>query len=411
MWIAPALLVFGCATSQVQTLDPARVDALRSELEARTSRETPAAAAVLSTPLDLPRDDGERRARAQAALSPEEALGSLRAVGGGRYGLALAVAGQESGSATLRLFDLGATPGTLVAAHRFGTGSVAGGGPARIDEVFELLDPSGRSAVFAELVSREGVRTLCGWRLSARRPELLCAPSFGKRSRYRAHRGALLETWPSGAPTEPLRPAGISGRTLVLTDDGWRELDAFRCLSQDLERALAEAEPQRLGRWQRNQIASRRSAAFRAIDRLEAKAAAALLEDALAIDACDVDTWRILGRLQREAGHAEQAVPTLAVAVALRPHGEAAVLDLADALVDLDAASEHEPAWSRACDVLMSRKGVRAVLGDRSVERPRDLARILYEYFLVLTERSAPRLGPQRRRARAQLERLAARPG
>jgi hypothetical protein len=234
----------------------------------------------------------------------------------------------------------------------------------------------------------------------------VCAPALTTRSSHRPWLDTVIETWDAASPTLPGQPSGTSGRVLVFTAGGWREIDSFRCVGGELDRALRDADRQSLGEWQRGASVARRTAALAAADRGDSEAALGLLRDALAVDGCDVANWRLLGRIEVRGGGPAAAVPPLAVAVALRPHDPAALLDLADALDELARTSgDGGEAWPAARRVLASRKGTQPLVERSGSEHPGDLARVLYERFLALTERSAPRLGPQRRHARARLER------
>lgn len=405
-----AVFASTCGRAPVQTLDPAKVAALREELE-RTSPE--------ATPRPLPsprrpakpaaRSAKQQRARAQAVLPPGRSIVALSPIGrDGRQAFVLDVArGQQPGrESTLSLVDLASDPAVLLAAHDFGETSFLPGGPVRIAATFQVRDETAHSILLADLRSRDGSAAVCGWWLSSDRPRLVCLPAMPRPSELSAWSDMLIQTWDAGSPTPPVRAPGINGRVLVFGGGGWRELDSFRCLGWKLDRALREANQQPLGEWQRGATQARRAAALAAAERGDARAARALLGDALDLDACDIETWRIAGRLDLQAGDAAAAVPALAVAVALRPHGEAALVDLADALIALDQAGGGEgEAWSSARQVLSSRKGTKALVEQAKGPRPSDLARVLYERFLAMTAGSAPHLGAQRRHAREQIER------
>jgi hypothetical protein len=408
MVVALLAVTATCGPPRVEKLDPAKVDVLRAALDQSDPAPTPLVKATPAKVAPLARTDAQRRARAQKALRKGEALGRLSVAGeDGRFAFALAGDDPKRG-ATLRLFDLSSDPGVLLAAHDFGAGAVTAGVPIRIASSFELADDSSRPLVLTDLRSQEGGAALCGWWL-ADRPRLTCAPALSPRSTHDVAGGMVLETWPSDAPTEPVRPAGINGRVLAFGAGDWREIDTFRCLGRPLPRALAEAGSEPLGRWQRAEGQNRRTAAVRAQTRAETGAAVELLRDALGFDACDVDAWRLLGRIHLEAGRGPEAVPPLAVAVALRPHGEEAMVDLADALMLLGKPGKprDDEAWSTARAVLGKRKGTRDLIGRSKGDGPRDLAAVLYEHFLAITAGKAPRLGGQRRHAREQIERVA----
>lgn len=400
-----AAVTAACGSPRIETLDPAKVDALRASLERSAPAATPAPVSTPRKEAPLARTDAQRRSRAQKALRKGEALGGLSTAGkDSRFALGL-VADPKRG-ATLRLFDLGTDPGVLLAAHEFSAGAVTAGVPTRIESSFELADDRSLPLVVADLRSEEGGAALCGWWL-ADRPRLTCAPTLSPRSTHEVQSGVVLETWPSDSPTEPVRPAGLNGRVLAFEGGDWREIDTFRCLGRPIARAVAEADGEPLGRWQRAEGENRRVAAVRAETRAESGAAVELLRDALGFDACDVESWRLLGRVHLQAKRGAEAAPPLAVAVALRPHGEEALVDLADALLLLGATekSREQEAWSTAKAVLDKRKGTRAFLDRAQGDRPSDLAAVLYEQFLSETTSQAVRLGGQRRHAREQLDR------
>jgi hypothetical protein len=408
---ALAAVMAACGRAPVEKLDPAKVDALRSTLEQTAVEPTP-------RPLPSPRKSAaparsakQQRARAQAALPPGHVLGALTPIGrDGRFAFALDAPREQKPEqgATLSLMDLGAEPGALVAAHDFGETGFLAGGQVEVVGALELRDENGRELLLADLRSGRGEAAVCGWWLSADRPRLVCAPVMSRRSDHSVWLDMLLESWEADSPTRPVHPPGTTGRVLGFSGGGWREIDSFRCLGWKLDRALREAGTEPLGKWQRTAAESRRTAALAAADRHETPAALALLRDAVDLDGCDVETWRLLGRLDLGSGHVAAAVPSLAVAVALRPHGEAALVDLADALVALEREGGGGEAWSTARQVLSNRKGTKALLDQAKGERPSDLARVLYEQFIAQTERSAPYLGAQRRHAREQIGRLPA---
>jgi len=405
---ALAAVTAACGRAPAERLDPAKVGALRSALEQT---------AVESTPHPLPsphrsaapaRSAKQQRARAQAALPPGHALGALKPIGReGRFAFALdAPREQKPGQGgTLSLIDLGSERGALVAAHDFGEAGFLAGGPVEVAATFELRDEAGRKLFLADLRSGRGDTAVCGWWLSIDRPRFVCAPSTPRQSDHHAWMDMLLDTWEADSPTRPVRDPGTSGRVMAFAKGDWREIDSFRCLGWKLDRALREAGEQPLGQWQRAAIQADRAAALAAANRGENGVALARLRDALDLDACDVEVWRILGRLEREAGHVDRAVPPLAVAVALRPHGEAALIDLADALIELERTrGDGGEAWSTARQVLSSRKETRSFLEHAESDWPSALARVLYERFLALTERSVPYLGARRRYAREQIQ-------
>jgi len=405
---ALAAVIAACGRAPVEKLDPAKVDALRSALEQTAVEPTP-------RPLPSPRKSAaparsakQQRARAQAALPPGHALGALTPIGrDGRFAFALdAPRGQKPGQgATLSLMDLGSEPGALVAAHDFGESGFLAGGSVDIAGTFELRDEAGRKVLVADLRSGRGETAVCGWWLSIDRPRLVCAPIMSPRSDHHAWLDMLLETWDADSPTRPVRAPGMSGRVMVFAKGDWRGIDSFRCLGWKLDRALREAGEQPLGEWQRATIRAHRAAALAAANRGETEVALARLRDALDLDACDVEIWRIMGRLERGAGHIDRAVPALAVAVALRPHGEVALVELADALIELERTrGDGGEAWSTVRQVLSNRKETKSFLEHADSDWPSALSRVLYERFLALTERSVPYLGAQRRYAREQIQ-------
>jgi cytochrome c-type biogenesis protein CcmH/NrfG len=144
---------------------------------------------------------------------------------------------------------------------------------------------------------------------------------------------------------------------------------------------------------------------LRASEELHTDRGVALLRDALAVDACEVETWRLLGRLEVEAGHTASAVPQLAVAVALSPREAAPLVDLADALLVLDAATPaDQTAFAAARDLLADRRPTKTLVS--GAHGPRDLARALYAAYLERTATDADRHRSRRRRVQQEIRRL-----
>jgi hypothetical protein len=395
--------------------DLARFEALRSKLERAGAAGAPASeSAPMASPTPLPgrapRNDAERVARARGAWNSPRPLPELVAAGpGSRYAFALESA-REGGPIhdRLLLLDLGPEPGVIVGEHEFGAGDlgVSGSDDAspRIATTFEAASDTAEPLLLAEIEGR-GRTLACGWWFERSRSRFVCAPSIGGPSRYRLVDRALFETWEAELPGDGGVPGvrGTSGRSLHLVGGRWREEDPFRCLGWSIEDALREAGTQGIASWQTRGVQQRVAAAMRAADDLEPGTARSLLRDAVAIDGCDANAWRILGRLEYENGNAAAAAPALAMAVALRPNEPAALLDLADALAVLDSGSTAgSTALRRTTDTLRRRPATAALVSRGGRRGARGLAAACYRGFLGATVRD-PRLEVARRHAAESL--------
>jgi hypothetical protein len=277
----------------------------------------------------------------------------------------------------------------------------------------EVVADGGEPVVLAE-VARARETIACGWWLRRRGSRFVCAPRVGGASSYRGADGVLVEEWQADLPgTGGLeRVSATSGRLLRIHGGRWREVDQFRCLALPLEAALREAGPPGVAAWQEAAVRRRVDAARRAAQSLETEQAIGFISDALAIDGCDAESWRLLGRLQFESGRAARAAPALAVAVALAPRDPAAMVDLADALAVLDTRpAPGAEGLRQAVAALDSRGATRAVVdaagrGAGGTPTSRALARAFYAAFLERTDPGDPRLEAARRRATEAMARL-----
>lgn len=363
-----------------------------------------------------PRDDAERRARAAKAVSPGVELGRLAVAGNGtRWVMALASA-QRDGTTVgpnLLLIDVSAPDGVLLGEHDFGLTAPATPPPAGIGRAL-LLDASSRDepVVLAELLASDGPRAApfgaCGWWLRRRRAMFVCAPRLTPSSRFAAHDGRLVETWQvdsvgGGAAGDAGR---VSGRVMRFDDGQWQETDSVRCLGLPLEQAWQRAGRQPLATWQQESVRVLVRSATHAAGGLDTETAATRLRDALAIDGCAPETWRVLGRLEFEAAK-PAAARTLAVALALAPRDDGVLLDLADALAVLRTDSEAQrETWRDVTTVLGERPATRGWLDGAAVKSPRALARVLYETYLARTSAEDEWLQARRRRVEEKLAAL-----
>ncbi|MEW6267768.1 MAG: hypothetical protein AB1689_00555 [Thermodesulfobacteriota bacterium] len=416
-----------CAARPAPQLTTQQFDRIQKRLaEREAARSAPAAPSPSPTPAGAagapesvpPRTDAERRQRAAAALAPGVVLGDVVPVADGtRWIVSLARTTSDGAAAVphLVLVDVSREEGVLIGEHGFGVELEQAGmpAPARIGRVFYLDAERERPVVLAELLAGgDGEPTpfgFCGWSLGGR-PEFQCAPRLGRSSRYEARHGQLVESWAvDSAGTRVDGKAGTtSGRILLFSDGRWVETDSFRCLGRPLPEAFAEAGGQGVATWQRETVRRLTQAATRASDALQTDVAIARLRDALAVDGCAPEVWRILGRLEFDAGR-PTAVATLAVAVALAPRDDAVMLDLADALAVLDTSRpEQRESWHTAAAVLGDRPPTRALVEGPGGRSPRALALALYRAFLERTSPDDERLRVRRRRVEQKVDELQA---
>lgn len=362
-----------------------------------------------------PRDDAERRARAARALPPGSTLGTLKAAGDGtRWALALVDArrDQQSVGPNLVLFDVASPAGVVLGEHDFGLEQPGMPPPSRLERTF-LLDASpDEPVVLADLLRAEDAPErafgACGWWLRRRKAAFLCAPRLTPDSRYDVHQGQLVESWSvdSVGSQLPAKAGKQSGRKLRFVDGRWQETDSFRCLGRPVTEALKEAGRQPLETWQRDGVRRLTQSATRASEQLETDVAIARLQDALAIDGCAGDTWRLLGRLEFQAGK-PAAAATLAVAFALAPRDDAVMIDLADALAGLDPAKPAQrDVWHSVVAVLDGRGTTRPYVEGASGASPRAVAASLYRTFLERTSPDDEWLASRRRKVEEKLAAL-----
>ena len=177
-------------------------------------------------------------------------------------------------------------------------------------------------------------------------------------------------------------------------------------MGRPLSEALGEAGARTLAVWQQDTVQQLTRAASRASEGLETDVAIARLEDALAVDGCAPETWRLLGRLEFEAGR-PQAAATLAVALALAPRDEGVLLDLADALAVLDVAKPgRATAGIRCSPCSASRPTTRELVEGGAGKSPKALARALYRAFLARTPTEDVWLAARRRKVEEKLATL-----
>lgn len=367
------------------------------------------------TPLP-PRDDAERRARAAKALPAGVDVGNLAVVGNGTRWV-MALVAPKRGDATvgpnLLLLDVSSSEGVLLGEHDFGQSAPDGKPPARIGRAL-LIDAASREepVVLAELLPAEGANAAslgaCGWWLRRRRNMFSCAPRLTSTSKLDVHDGQLVESW----QVDPLgggatgNAGRISGRVLRFADGQWQESDTFRCLGTPLDQAWKQAGRQPLSTWQPETVRTLTRSATHAAGGLETEAASARLRDALVIDGCAPETWRLLGRLEFEAGK-PGAARTLAIALALAPRDDGVLLDLADSLAVLrpDVPAQRE-SWHDVVAVLDGRPATRSWVEGAAGRSPRALARTLYEAYLARTSPEDEWLQARRRRVAEKLAAL-----
>lgn len=381
----------------MSTPSPREIDArVRAQLDAATPEmpaPTPAAEAA------PPREPEVRFARARAALPPGTKPTFSDVGRTTPYVLAISSLGTTGGreATMLALIDVRQSPGVLVGRHDFPVG------PVQVDGAFLIETTGGEPTVLATLDAPKESST-CGWWIAARRPRFLCAPKVAGHSEYDVVEGLLVESWQTDFPPSSLAEPTRTGRMVRLSSAGrWAEVDSFRCLGRPLLEVAAEARRGGVRRWQRDSIRRLSRVAHHQSEVFDDERAVALLRDAIAIDACDAQPWRLLGRLEYEAGHTVAAVPALAAAVALDSRDPAPLVDLADALVGLDASTpEGAEAFDVAVEVLarpaLTRGLVQAPTG------PKALARGLYGTYLEATESVATRHHSRRRRVESQLQ-------
>ena len=185
----------------------------------------------------------------------------------------------------------------------------------------------------------------------------------------------------------------------------WAEVDSFRCLGRPLPDALEEAGRHGVRRWQRDTVRRLTRVAVHESGTFDDERATRLLRDAVLVDACDAEPWRLLGRLEFQAGRTADAAPALAAAVALDSHDPAPVVDLADALVGLDVSTPAgAEAFGLTRELLARPLAMRSLVGGAS--SPKILARDLYQSYLERTQPSAAQHHSRRRRVEAQLDLL-----
>lgn len=423
--LAACVAAASCAPrKQQRQISSADFEAIQRQLAAQSgeaANEAGDAAAPKAPPGPAPlppRDDAERRARAAKALPSGAELGNVAVVGNGtRWVMALASA-KRPGAAVgpnLLLFDVSAPDGVLLGEHDFGLSAPDMSPPARIGRTL-LVDAASREepVVLAELLLPEGARDplfgACGWWLRRRRATFLCAQRLTPTSRFETHDGELVETW----QVDPLGGAATgnagraSGRVLRFVEGQWQESDTFRCLGTPLDQAWKQAGRQPLATWQQETVRTLTKSATRAAGALDTDTAAARLRDALAVDGCAPETWRLLGRLEFEAGK-PGAARTLAMALALAPRDDGVLLDLADSLAILrtDVEPQRE-AWRDVVSVLSDRPATRAWTDGAAGKSPRALARVLYEAYLARTSPEDEWLQVRRRRVEEKIAALGA---
>lgn len=421
--LAACVAAASCAPRK-QQISSADFEAIQRQLAAQTSEAASAAGDAAAPkpppgPAPLPpRDDAERRARAAKSLPSGVELGNVAVVGNGtRWVMALASAKRDGVTLgpNLLLFDVSAPDGVLLGEHDFGLAAPEVPPPARIGRAL-LVDAASREepVVLAELLFPEGARDplfgACGWWLRRRHATFLCAQRLTPTSRFETRDGELVETW----KVDPLGGAATgnagrsSGRVLRFADGQWQESDTFRCLGTPLEQAWKQAGRQPLATWQQETVRTLTKSATRAAGGLDTETAAARLRDALAIDGCAPETWRLLGRLEFEAGK-PGAARTLAMALALAPRDDGVLLDLADSLAILrtDVEPQRE-SWRDAVAILGDRPATRAWTDGAAGKSPRALARVLYETYLARTSPEDEWLQVRRRRVEEKLAALAA---
>lgn len=412
-------VLLGSCRPRTQQLSDAQFEAIQRQLAAQASDVAAQAGEVAATPGPTPvppRDDAERRARAAKALPSGVAPGDLAVAGDGTRWV-MALVAPKRGDATvgpnLLLLDVSAPEGVLLGEHDFGQSAPDGKPPARIGRAL-LLDAGSREepVVLAELLPADGSNDpllgACGWWLRRRRAMFSCAPRLTPTSKLEVHDGQLVETW----QVDPLgggaaRDAGrVSGRVLRFAEGRWQETDSFRCLGTPLDQAWKQAGRRPLAAWQEQTVRTLTRSATRAAGGLETETASARLRDALVVDGCAPETWRLLGRLEFESARPD-AARTLAVALALAPRDDGVLLDLADSLAVLrpDVPAQRE-SWHDVVAVLGGRPATRAWVEGAAGRSPRALARTLYETYLARTSPDDEWLQARRRRVTEKIAAL-----
>ncbi|HZR85012.1 MAG TPA: hypothetical protein VFD92_28210 [Candidatus Binatia bacterium] len=455
-------------------LTPAQLESLKRSIagadavsaQSASGAGASAAASAPATEAKPPRDDAERLARVHRALEPGQTVRDIVPVGDGRRFVFALDSGPR---ARLLLVDVSREDGVVVGDHDFGAGTQATvstaaghvapgtategaaasdtagatdaaaseasstgaagashasptagaaplGGPAQVLHAIEVTSDDGQPIELA-VVAHGADSVACGWWIRRHGTRFVCAPQIGGPSTYRVVDGALVEEWQAALPGSGglAGVSGKSGRVLGVYGGSWRETDRFQCLGRPLEQARRDAGVAGVGAWQTGAVRERVSGARRAAQALDTDQAVGLLQDALAIDGCDPDAWRMLGRLEFERGRAAEAVPALAVGLALAPRDTPATVDLADALVVLNAGPPAgQASLSAAVEALDSHgttheivEKARAASGGNTPS-PRALAAALYSSFLERTDENDPRVAGARRRASDALARLAA---
>jgi hypothetical protein len=412
--------------------------------------------------------------RIRASLDKDLVLKSFAAVAdGSRYAFVLArpaaCGAAACRQAILFLLEVG-EPIAAVASHEFGLDDAASV-PESISQTFATAAADSVPLVLAELM-RHGAREapgaghpggggvtneVCGWWLRAAHPRFVCAPKTPIASSYLLLAGALVERWtarfpgegfvaeavaqPSGRPgsavasprladlgvasteagTRDFPFGGFTGRALGLSSGRWTTLGEFRCLAASLDDALRDVGWKEFESWQHESVRRLVTASRRAADELKTDVALARLRDALELDRCNADAWRLLGRLEYQSGYAARAAPALAISLTLAPSHDATLVDLADAL----AALNPDPPPGR-----LSWRFVQAVLDDRRTTQPllspianppsakamrraalpRDVAVALYSAWLERTADDPRALEPVRRHVQTKLAELGAPP-
>ncbi|MBM4266529.1 MAG: hypothetical protein FJ144_07965 [Deltaproteobacteria bacterium] len=406
----PSLLVLavalGCAARASAPVDPELSHQLEKMKEAAAApampEPAPAEAEKKPQPVTPPRSPATRIARARTALPPGGGDSPLKAVSDDSpyvVGLLAGGASPETRSrATALLIDVGHEPAVLVGRHDFDARVT------KLEGALDLRTEAGEPLVLA-VMTGPGATTACGWLLAEKRPRFLCAPKLSAPSRYDVIAGELVESWEATFPPPDLVPGARTGRVMRFATTGWDEVDGFRCLARPLDESVLASGPGELRRWQRDTVARLAKAARRANDALHKEEAERFLHDAIAADACDEKPWRLLGRLEFESGQAAKGAPSLAVAVALESYEAAPLVDLADALADLETSNADDQAAFESTRKILERPASIRPLAERAKD-PHALARSLYQLYLERTSEAAAMHEPRRRRVESQLRTL-----
>ena len=359
------------------------------------SRTTPRATPPGGKPVAV--SQSELEARAASVLPTGLVLQEVKALPGGSpyaVGIARATDCANSGCLTLLLLDLADTPPTLLASHEFeaeigaipGPGSAPGtSAPGRIERIARLVPAAtgNQPVLLAELVGPGGgTVSACGWWVRPGGPTFVCAPKTVFASTFEAREGDVIERWRTDLPGPPGDAAddepsgGWTGRVLRFATRGWEEAGSFRCLARPLGDVLDQVEPQGLSAWQREMVLRLRGLARADAQRLDTDGALAQLQDALDLDRCDAETWRLIGRLEYESGEAGKAAPALAVALGLAPSRDAILLDLADTLTVLrTSTAAGRKSWTVTRATLLDRPATRGLVARHEGEAPAAPAR------------------------------------